>query len=155
MKQDYAKKFADLIDDASRKTNKIKYGVYNGSPLYQADNLFRLIDDMIADFYENRKDTTDLVYHQTQFVRRLNECIVTGGFLQDADCLNLALSSKIITHLYSDIKFKVESLADYLEKYVEAIDKEFINFSNSVDALIVNKQVITKKWYHIFYNPSQ
>ena len=111
--------------------------MYNGSVLYKADALFTLIDGTIADFYESRKDTTDLVYHQTNFVKRLNEGIVRGGFLQDADCLNLALSSKIITHLYSDIKFKAESLANYLERYIEAIKKEFKNFTSSVDAVVI------------------
>lgn len=155
MKHDYIKKFADLIDNASKKANSIKYNTYDDNPLYKTDTLFCLIDKIIADFHENRKDTTDLEYHQIQFVRKLNEGIVLDGFLQDADCLNLALGSKVLTHLYSDIKFKTESLADYLERYVEAIDKEFGNFTSSVDIIVINEQVINRHWYHIFYNPDQ
>ncbi len=155
LKQGYIKQFADLMDDASKKTNKIKFEEYGGKLLYKEDALFSIINGIITDFHTNRKDVSDLVYHQTQFVRKLNEGIVREGFLNDAECLDLALSSKTITHLFSDIKFRVDGLADYLEHYVTAIQNEFENFSNNVNKIVIYKQKIRRRWYHMFYNPGQ
>ncbi|WP_157886790.1 hypothetical protein [Hymenobacter sp. PAMC 26628] len=155
LKQDYANQFDSLVDEVSKKANAIRYGVHKGHLSYENDPLYVLLNGIISDFYENRTDTTDLVYYQTQFVRKLTEGLVLGKFIGDSDCLNLALSSKGITFIYSNIKFKIEGLAEYLQRYCSSLQQELKNFTVSVDKIGFSKQLINERWYHIFYTPGQ
>ncbi|WBA41781.1 hypothetical protein [Hymenobacter canadensis] len=155
LKTEYVKLFADLADEFSKKANKIKYQTYNGNSIYKLDRLFTLIDKVTLDFYDSRSNTTDLTYHQNEFVRPLVEGIIQGGHLNDSDCINLAISSKSTTHKFTDIAFKNKNLGEFIHQYCNALSNNIEFFKSSIEKISIKEPEFINKWYHFLYKPGQ